>query len=81
MWRKTAELTQESLRRAGIDMQLSRMEFAQLVSKVDDWKFDAVMMGWTQDLNGDPWQIWNSADADVKKSSNFVGYKTHRWTN
>ena len=72
---KEAELMQESLRRAGIDLQLSRLEFAQLVDKVDDWKFDAVMMGWTQDLDGDPWQIWNSADADVKKSSNYVGYK------
>jgi peptide/nickel transport system substrate-binding protein len=75
---KEAELIQESLRRAGIDLQLSRLEFAQLVDKVDDWKFDAVMMGWTQDLNGDPWQIWNSADADVKKSSNYVGYKNPR---
>ncbi|HEX4140835.1 MAG TPA: ABC transporter substrate-binding protein, partial [Candidatus Methylacidiphilales bacterium] len=72
---KMAELIQESLRRAGIDIQLSRLEFAQLVDKVDDWKFDAVVMGWTQDIDGDPWQIWNSADADVKKSSNFIGYK------
>jgi len=72
---KSSELIQESLKRAGIDMQLSRLQFAQLVDKVNDWNFDAVMMGWTQDINGDPWQIWNSADADVKKSSNFVGYK------
>ena len=71
---KEAELIQESLKRAGIDMQLGRLEFAQLVDKVDDWKFDAVMMGWTQDINGDPWQLWNSADAKVKKSSNFIGY-------
>jgi len=72
---KSAELIQESLKRAGIDMQLSRLQFAQLVDKVNEWNFDAVMMGWTQDINGDPWQLWNSADADVKKSSNFVGYK------
>jgi len=72
---KTAELIQESLRKAGIDMQLSRLQFAQLVDKVNEWNFDAVMMGWTADLNGDPWQVWNGPDADVKKSSNFVGYK------
>jgi peptide/nickel transport system substrate-binding protein len=72
---KEGELMQESLKRAGIDMQLSRLQFAQLVDKVNDWKYDAVMMGYTQDINGDPWQLWNSADADVKKSSNFVGYK------
>jgi len=72
---KSAELIQESLKRAGIDMQLSRLQFAQLVDKVNEWNFDAVMMGWTQDINGDPWQLWNSIDADVKKSSNFIGYK------
>jgi peptide/nickel transport system substrate-binding protein len=72
---KSAELIQESLKRAGIDMQLSRLQFAQLVDKVNEWNFDAVLMSWTQDINGDPWQLWNSADADVKKSSNFIGYK------
>jgi peptide/nickel transport system substrate-binding protein len=73
---KTAELTQESLRRSGIDMKLSRLEFAQLIDRANDWKFDASLQGWSLDINGDPSQIWASADADVKKSSNFIGYKS-----
>lgn len=73
---KIVELIQESLKRGGIRMQLSRMEFAQLIDRVDDWNFDAVIMSWTQDINGDPWQLWNSADASVKKSSNFIGYQS-----
>jgi len=72
---KMAELIQESLRRAGIDMKLSRLEFAQLIEHVDDWKFDASLQGWSLDLNGDPYQIWHSSQADLKKSSNFIGYK------
>ncbi len=72
---KEAELIQESLKRGGIDLRLESMEFAQLISRIEDWNFDAVIAGWTQDVHSDPWQLWNSADADVKKSSNSLGYK------
>jgi peptide/nickel transport system substrate-binding protein len=72
---KMVELIQESLRRAGIDLKLSRLEMAQLYEHVEDWKFDAMMGGWSLDLNSDPSQIWSGAEADLKKSSNFIGYK------
>jgi peptide/nickel transport system substrate-binding protein len=72
---KMAELIQESLRRAGIDLKLSRLAFAQLIERADDWKFDASLQGWALDLNGDPSQLWDSSQADIKKSSNFIGYK------
>jgi peptide/nickel transport system substrate-binding protein len=72
---KEAELIQEALRRAGIDVKLSSLQFAQLIAKMDDWKFDAVIAGWTLDLNGDPSQLWGGDQADIKKSSNFIGYK------
>jgi peptide/nickel transport system substrate-binding protein len=72
---KMVELIQESLRRSGIDVQLSRLEFAQLIERVDDWKFDAMMGGWALDINGDPSQLWSGSEADIKKSSNFIGYK------
>jgi len=69
------ELIQESLRRSGIDLRLSRLEFAQWIERVDDWKFDATMGAWGLDINGDPSQLWDSSQADIKKSSNFIGYK------
>ncbi len=72
---KMAELIQESLRSSGIDLKLSALEFAQLIEKTEDWKFDTVLAGWSLDLNGDPYQIWHSSQADLKKSSNFIGYK------
>ena len=72
---KEVELIQEALKKVGVDLKLSRMEVDQMYSLVDDWKFDAVMGGWTMDIDGDPSQIWSSSEADVKKSSNFVGYK------
>jgi len=72
---KIAELVQESMRQAGIDLQLDRLQFAQLLEHLDDWKFDSVILGWSLDINGDPYQIWHSSQADQKKSSNFIGYK------
>ena len=72
---KMVELIQESLRRSGIDLRLSRLEFAQWIERVDDWKFDATMGAWGLDINGDPSQLWDSSQADIKKSSNFIGYK------
>jgi peptide/nickel transport system substrate-binding protein len=73
---KIAELIQEALLRAGIDVKLSSLQFAQLIQRTDDWQFDAVLMGWSLDLNGDPYQIWHSSQADLKDSSNFIGYKS-----
>ena len=73
---KVCELVQESLKQVGIDMHLDREEFSQLINRIDDWKFDATMQGWSLDINGDPSQLWSSSGADVKKSSNFIGYKS-----
>jgi len=72
---KTAELMQESLRRSGVDMKLERLQFVQLIQRLDDWKFDAAMLSWALDINSDPSQLWDSSQADIKKSSNFIGYK------
>ena len=69
------ELIQEALGHSGIEVKLSRLEFAQWIQRVDDWQFEATMGGWALDINGDPSQIWSSDQADLKKSSNFLGYK------
>jgi peptide/nickel transport system substrate-binding protein len=73
---KVCELIQESLRGAGIDVHLDRQEFAQLIDRVNEWKFQATLQGWSTDVNGDPSQIFGGSEADVKKSSNFIGYKS-----
>ncbi|MCE0482895.1 MAG: ABC transporter substrate-binding protein [Methylacidiphilales bacterium] len=71
---KMAELMQETLRQAGIDLKLQSLEFAQMIARMDDWKFDAVLSGWSTDFNGDPSQLWDGSQAKLKKSSNFIGY-------
>jgi peptide/nickel transport system substrate-binding protein len=73
---KIVELVQEALGHSGIDVKLSRLEFAQWIERMDDWKFEATMGAWGLDINGDPSQLWSSAQADLKTSSNFLGYKS-----
>jgi len=75
---KMVELIQEALGHSGIDVKLSRLEFAQWIERVDDWDFEATMGAWGLDINGDPSQLWSSSQADLKKSSNFVGYKSRQ---
>ena len=73
---KMVELIQEALSHSGIEVKLQRVEFAQWIERVDDWDFEATMGAWALDINGDPSQLWSSSQADQKKSSNFVGYKS-----
>jgi peptide/nickel transport system substrate-binding protein len=71
---KILEIIQESVRQAGIDLKLQRLEWVQLLAKLDDWDFEMALGGWALDINGDPSQLWSSDQAKLKKSSNFIGY-------
>ena len=71
---KVAEMIQESLRGVGIKLQLSGLEFAQLIASLDDWNFDSAMLSWTLVPDDDPYQLWDSSQATIKKSSNFIGF-------
>jgi peptide/nickel transport system substrate-binding protein len=71
---KSLELIQEALRNAGIEMKITGLEWAQLLTRLNDWKFQAMIGAWALDVNGDPSQLWSSSQATIKKSSNFIGY-------
>ena len=71
---KMVELIQEALAHSGIEVKLSRIEFAQWISRVTDWKFEATMGAWGLDINGDPTQLWSGSEAMEKQSSNYLGY-------
>ncbi len=71
---KLLEIMQESLRQAGVELKLQRLEWVQLLSKLDDWDFEATLGGWALDIDGDPSQLWSSEQAKLKKSSNYIGY-------
>lgn len=73
---KEVELIQESLKKVGIELKLMKTDFGPMYKLVEDWNFDAVMGAWALDINGDPAQLWLGSEADIKKSSNFLGFKS-----
>ncbi len=67
-----ATVFQESLRRAGIQMRIRRLEWASLLQQVDSREFDAVRLGWSMPPDPDPYQVWHSSQAEG--GSNHVGF-------
>jgi peptide/nickel transport system substrate-binding protein len=67
-----ATIMQEDLQKAGIEMRIRKLEWATFEQQVQDRKFDAVAMAWSMEIEGDPYQLWHSSQAE--KGSNFVGF-------
>ncbi len=72
---KIATIYKEDLKKAGIEMEIRRLEWSVFLQHIQEWKFDACMLGWALDANPDPYQLWHSSMADIKGSSNHIGYK------
>jgi peptide/nickel transport system substrate-binding protein len=75
-WEQMAVMYQQDLKKAGIEMVIKKLEWAVFLENVQDWKFDACAMAWGLDHNPDEYQLWHSSQADVKASSNHVGFKS-----
>ena len=63
----------EDLMRAGIDMQLEKVEWAAFLQRVNAHDFDAITLSWSGDARMDPTQIWHSSS--IEGGSNFISYK------
>ena len=75
-FRTTGEILKENYRKIGVEVQLSPAKWQLMLQKLRKWDFDAAMLGWgTSWSKGDPFQIWHGSQADVKDSSNHVGYR------
>ena len=75
-YEKIATIYKEDLeKKAGIKMEIRKLDWATFLKNIQEWSFDASMLGWALDPNPDHYQLWHSSVADVKGSSNHVGYK------
>jgi peptide/nickel transport system substrate-binding protein len=64
----------DEFKRAGIDASFREIDWSILLDKVQDFDFDAVILGWTASLQApDAYQIWHSSQA-VAGGSNHIGY-------
>jgi microcin C transport system substrate-binding protein len=63
----------EALKKVGIDMSITNLDWNAFSRKIDDRSFEAVVMAWGGQVNVDPKQVWHSASAKAG-GSNFVAY-------
>jgi peptide/nickel transport system substrate-binding protein len=74
-WQQVAELYQQDLKKAGIDMVIRTLEWAVFSQNVQEWKFDACAMSWALIPYPDEYVLFHSSQADVQGSQNYEGYK------
>lgn len=79
---QTALIIQESLKKVGVNVKLSSMEFSTLMEQVvANHEFDLYLMGNTLSLDPNPKPFWSSKAASDKKGEqgwNIVSYKNSK---
>jgi ABC-type transport system substrate-binding protein len=71
-------IAQNAWRRLGIKVDTLALEWAVFINqRVDKGDFDAVVLGWSMDLNADLFQLFHSSQTDHFQL-NFVGYRNPR---
>jgi microcin C transport system substrate-binding protein len=63
----------EELKKAGIDMSISNIEWNAFQKKMDEKDFEALFLVWGGTIEPDPKQIWHTASSQ-KGGSNFITY-------
>ena len=65
----------EDCKNAGVKVNLERYSWATLIKKMDQYDFDAVMIGWSGTLFPDPEQLWHSRHINEPGGSNLPAYQ------
>ena len=74
---RIAVYIKQQLARAGVAMNLEPYEWSVLLQRIDQRRFHAVLLGWTGGIEGDPYQIWDSASIK-DRGSNFIGFNNRQ---
>lgn len=73
--RDVVRLLEPEFKSVGIDMAARFTEWSVFVTKLDNRDYDAIMLGWTGSVEGDPFQIWHSSQIEGQ-GSNHVGFSS-----
>ncbi len=63
----------QNLTYAGIELSIRRMEWASLLEHIDERQFDMCSLGWTIDIENDPFDLWHSSQWE-NRGQNTTGY-------
>lgn len=77
-WKSALAVYKEALRKIGISMNFSPVDWPTMQKKMDEKKFDAFTGGWGLSWAIDPYQLWHSSEANKAKGSNRVGFRNKR---
>jgi len=72
-----ADIIKQNLAKAGIVVNIRKIDTTVFGKTVADHNFDAVRFAWTDILDGDPYQIWHSSQSK-HRGSNYVSYSNAR---
>lgn len=64
----------EELKKVGIEVTISRMEWAAFLDQLYKRNYDMAPLAWGAPFESDPYQVWHSSQADAKGSSNHIGF-------
>ncbi|MDH4261687.1 MAG: peptide-binding protein [Spirochaetia bacterium] len=73
-YRKFTPIFKENLSKFGIVVNIRQIQFQALIEKVNKRDFEAMMLGWSMDIENDPYQLWHSSQ--IEKGHNFTGFTT-----
>jgi peptide/nickel transport system substrate-binding protein/microcin C transport system substrate-binding protein len=71
---KILTLAQSAMRQAGVELNIKVVDWSTLLSLIDEYKFDAILLGWTREPWPDPAPLWHSRSA-VRGGLNLVRYR------
>lgn len=77
-WDVALSVFKEDLRKIGVEMNFSPVDWPTMQKKMNEKAFDAFTGGWGLDWGIDPFQLWHSSQADIPKGSNRVGFRNKR---
>jgi peptide/nickel transport system substrate-binding protein len=72
-YERMCEAMRQDLEPLGVKMKTEPLEWRVFVTFLDTREYQAISLGWTGSLEGDPYQIWHSSQA-AGTGSNHVGF-------
>lgn len=73
---RVATLMKEDYRKAGIEVEIQKVEWSAMVRRLDDGEFDATVLQWDTGAEHDPTVFWHSKS--VGNGSNYFAFRNLR---